>query len=45
MPILIFSRRGFISPFAVKQLNDLGHEVTVFHRGQTEVGLLLNLCR
>jgi nucleoside-diphosphate-sugar epimerase len=39
MRILILGGTGFIGPFVVKQLHNLGHEVAVFHRGRTEAGL------
>ena len=39
MRILIIGGTGFIGPYAVKQLVDLGHDVTVLHRGQHESAL------
>jgi nucleoside-diphosphate-sugar epimerase len=39
MHVLILGGTGFIGPYVVKQLQNLGHEVTVFHSGYTEVNL------
>lgn len=39
MRILVIGGTRFIGPRAVKQLIEGGHEVTVFHRGQTDAGL------
>ena len=39
MRILIIGGTRFIGPRAAKQLIERGHEVTVFHRGQTDAGL------
>jgi nucleoside-diphosphate-sugar epimerase len=38
--ILIIGGTRFMGPFIVRQLVESGHEVTVFHRGQTETELL-----
>jgi len=37
--ILILGGTGLTGPYAVRRLHELGHEVTVFHRGQHEVQL------
>ncbi|MFC1850359.1 NAD-dependent epimerase/dehydratase family protein [candidate division CSSED10-310 bacterium] len=39
MKILIIGGTGFIGPFVAKKLLELGHEVTVFHRGSSLVEL------
>ena len=39
MNILILGGTKFIGPFVVRQLAELGHEVTIFHRGETEQDL------
>jgi nucleoside-diphosphate-sugar epimerase len=39
MRILVISGTGFIGAHAVRSLAGMGHEVTVFHRGQTEADL------
>lgn len=36
MNILILGGTKFIGPFVVRQLAGLGHNVTIFHRGETE---------
>lgn len=38
MRVLLIGGTRFIGPFVVGRLVDLGHEVTIFHRGQTEPG-------
>jgi nucleoside-diphosphate-sugar epimerase len=35
MRVLIIGGTGFIGPYVVRRLRELGHEVTLFHRGQT----------
>lgn len=39
MRILVFGGTQFIGPQAVRWLVEMGHKVTVFHRGQTETPL------
>jgi nucleoside-diphosphate-sugar epimerase len=39
MRVLVIGGTRFIGPFVVTRLCDLGHEVLVFHRGQTGAGL------
>ena len=39
MHVLILGGTGFVGPHAVRELDRLGHEVTVFHRGQHETQL------
>jgi nucleoside-diphosphate-sugar epimerase len=39
MRILIIGGTNFIGPYLVKQLCEMGHSVTVFHRGQTKADL------
>lgn len=39
MQILVIGGTSFIGPYVVRQIKQLGHEVTVFHRGQTEANL------
>jgi nucleoside-diphosphate-sugar epimerase len=39
MRILIIGGTKFIGPFVVRQLVEQGHEVTVFHRGQSKADL------
>jgi nucleoside-diphosphate-sugar epimerase len=39
MRILILGGTRFIGPFVVRSLTNAGHEVTVFHKGETEAGL------
>jgi len=36
MRVLVIGGTGFLGPFVVRQLSDLGHHVTVFHRGEHE---------
>lgn len=36
MRILVIGGTGFIGPHVVKRLHDAGHEVILFHRGQTQ---------
>ena len=36
MNILILGGTKFIGPFVVRELVELGHDVTIFHRGETE---------
>jgi nucleoside-diphosphate-sugar epimerase len=37
--VLILGGTNFIGPFVVRRLVDLGHEVVLFHRGQTQAQL------
>jgi nucleoside-diphosphate-sugar epimerase len=39
MRVLVLGGTGFIGPHVVQSLAGMGHEVTVFHRGQTEAEL------
>lgn len=39
MRILVLGGTGFIGPSIVRRLVENGHDVAVFHRGQTEAGL------
>src|SRR6185437_677540 len=39
MRILVIGGTQFIGPFVVRRLDRMGHEVTIFHRGQTEADL------
>ena len=39
MKVLVIGGTNFIGPYVVRQLIDMGHEVTVFHRGQTTAEL------
>jgi nucleoside-diphosphate-sugar epimerase len=39
MRVLVIGGTQFIGPFVVHQLDKMGHEVTIFHRGQTEAEL------
>jgi nucleoside-diphosphate-sugar epimerase len=39
MRILIIGGTRFVGPYVVRYLADAGHDVTLFHRGQTEAGL------
>ncbi len=39
MRVLIIGGTGFVGPHIVRRLHDLGHEVTVVHRGRTEADL------
>ena len=39
MRFLVIGGTKFIGPYVVRQLVDQGHEVTVYHRGQTEADL------
>jgi nucleoside-diphosphate-sugar epimerase len=39
MHLLVIGGTGFIGPHVVKQLVDLGHDATVFHRGEHEAAL------
>ncbi len=39
MRVLVIGGTGFIGPAVVRRLAQLGHDLTVFHRGQTEVDL------
>ncbi len=36
MRILLLGGTGFIGPFVARRLSAEGHEVTLFHRGQTQ---------
>ena len=39
MQILVIGGTNFMGPLVVRSLNEQGHEVTVFHRGQTRTDL------
>ena len=39
MKILVIGGTNFIGPYVVRQLIEMGHEVIVFHRGETEADL------
>ncbi len=39
MKVLVIGGTNFIGPHAVRRMARAGHEVAVFHRGRTEVGL------
>src|SRR5438093_4000136 len=39
MRILVIGGTGFIGPSVVRLLHEHGHDITLFHRGQTEVDL------
>ncbi len=39
MRILIIGGTRFIGPYVVRPLINAGHQVTIFHRGQTEAEL------
>ena len=39
MKVIVIGGTGFISPHVVRQLIKMGHEVTVFNRGQTTAEL------
>lgn len=39
MKILVIGGTGFIGPYVVRRLVEQGHEVAVFHRGQSKVDL------
>ena len=39
MRVLILGGTGLTGPFAVRRLSELGHAVTIFHRGEHEVDL------
>ena len=39
MRVLVIGGTRFIGPVVVRRLHEAGHDVTVFHRGQTEVNL------
>jgi nucleoside-diphosphate-sugar epimerase len=41
MKVLIIGGTNFIGPPVVRRLTDLGHQVAVFHRGQTDADFLL----
>ena len=43
MKILIIGGTNFIGPSVVRQLITMGHDVTVFHRGQTKADLPKNV--
>ena len=43
MRILVLGGTGFIGPYVVRRLSELGHAVTIFHRGQTETDLPLDV--
>src|SRR5215470_11271593 len=39
MRILVIGGTNFMGPLVVRSLSEQGHEVTVFHRGQTQTDL------
>ncbi|MEO0988970.1 MAG: NAD-dependent epimerase/dehydratase family protein, partial [Cyanobacteria bacterium J06639_14] len=39
MNILVIGGTNFIGPYVIRQLSEQGHQVTVFHRGQTQADL------
>ena len=39
MRILVLGGTRFVGPYVVRRLARLGHDLTVFHRGETEAGL------
>ena len=39
MRILVIGGTGFIGPHLVRRLSQMGHSVSVFHRGKTEADL------
>ena len=39
MRILVIGGTAFIGSYVVRRLSEMGHAVTVFHRGQTETDL------
>jgi nucleoside-diphosphate-sugar epimerase len=39
MKVLVIGGTNFIGPYVVHQLVEMGHEVTVFHRGETKADL------
>ncbi|RKX76944.1 MAG: NAD-dependent dehydratase [Spirochaetes bacterium] len=39
MRVLVIGGTGFIGPYVVRCLYNMGHEISVFHRGQTEADL------
>ena len=43
MKTLILGGTNFVGPFVVRELVELGHEVTTFHRGETEQDLPPNV--
>lgn len=43
MQILVIGGTGFIGPDAVLRLSNMGHEVILFHRGQTKAALPLGI--
>lgn len=43
MNILILGGTKFIGPHVVRRLAELGHDVTIFHRGETETDLPANV--
>jgi nucleoside-diphosphate-sugar epimerase len=43
MRILLVGGTGFIGPYVAKELEDRGHHVTLFHRGQHESPLLSSI--
>lgn len=44
MRVLIIGGTGFIGPWVVRQLCQAGHQVLVYHRGETEADLPAEVC-
>ncbi|HLE61834.1 MAG TPA: NAD-dependent epimerase/dehydratase family protein, partial [Pyrinomonadaceae bacterium] len=44
MRVLVLGGTNFIGPYVVRGLAQRGHDVTIFHRGETEVDLPSDVC-